>query len=308
MYHDHEQTCVEPLYVVAVVSNPAIFQKRYTLFKEFCARMKSNPKVRLLTVELQQGCRPFQTDSDVKFKTVHELWHKENLINLGVQHLPRDWKYMAWIDADIVFTNERWAEECLDQLQTFSVVQLFTHAIDLGPNKETMQTHVGFAYQYCRGETWVRPGYGKYWHSGYAWAMTREAYDAIGGLLDFAILGSADFHMAMAFIGMVEKTSNSQLHPHYKLLLNHFQERCERHIQRNIGYVTGTILHEFHGSKRNRFYKERWKILVENQFDPLMDIKRDCHGLWQLEGNKFRLRDQLRNYFRSRNEDSIDWE
>ena len=26
------------------------------------------------------------------------------------------------------------------------------------------------------------------WHSGFAWACTREAWDALGGLIDFAIL------------------------------------------------------------------------------------------------------------------------
>ncbi len=308
MYANCNQNSEELLYVIAVVSNPAGFKRRYQLFNEFCVRMRANPKVFLLTVELQQGHRNFATDATVKLKTTHEIWHKENLINIGVQHLPQNWKYMAWIDSDISFANENWVEETLEQLQTYSVVQLFTHAIDLGPNKEVMQTHTGFAYMYCRGETWKKPGYGKYWHSGYAYAITRTAYNAIGGLIDFAILGSADFHMAMSFVGMADKTLNEKLHPNYKKLVMIFQDRCERHLKRNFGYVNGVILHEFHGSKKNRFYQERWKILVNNEFDPITDIKKDCNDLWQLENVKFRMRDEIRKYFRSRNEDSIDWD
>ena len=37
-------------------------------------------------------------------------------------------------------------------------------------------------------------------------------------LLDFAILGSADNHMALAFIGSVDLSLNKKLHANYKLL------------------------------------------------------------------------------------------
>jgi hypothetical protein len=128
----------------------------------------------------------------------------------------------------------------------------------------------------------------------------------MGGLIDFAVLGSADHHMALAWIGNVNCSMNINLSPNYKLLLNIFQDRCERHIQRNIGYVNGTILHHWHGAKRHRQYKERWQILVENEFDPIHDIKRDWQGLYQLENTKIKLKDDIRRYFRERNEDSID--
>lgn len=292
--------------VIAVVSNPARFQKRYDLFNDFCKRMRSTPDVRLTTIELQQRARPFVTDATLKFRTKHELWHKENLINVAVQNLPSDWEYVAWVDADIEFQNKGWAQETLEELQTYAVVQLFSHAIDLGPKCETLQVHTGFCYMYCNGEVWNRPGYGKYWHSGYAWAMRKSAYNAIGGLMDFPILGSADTHMALAFIGKIQESLHHNLHQNYKKLCSIFQDRCERHIKRNIGYVKGTILHNFHSCKSQRFYKTRWNILVDNKFDPLADIKKDCNDLWQLEDKKIELRDQLRNYFRQRNEDSID--
>ena len=55
---------------------------------------------------------------------------------------------------------------------------------------------------------------------------------------------------------------------------------------------------------------DRWKILTENQFNPNTDIKRDWQGLFQLEDHgdmrSIKLRDDIRKYFRARNEDSID--
>ncbi len=293
------------LYVIAVVSNPAQFKRRYQLFLDFCDRMKKEPQVRLVTVELQNGNRPFATNSTLKFRTKYELWYKENLVNIAVKHLPSDWEYMAWIDADIEFVNPNWVFETIDKLQTYKIVQLFSHAVDLGVHYETLQVHMGFMYQYWNLENFMPSHqYGNTWHHpGYAWAITRAGYNSIGGLLDFAILGSADTHMALSFVGLIEKSLNKRLHPNYKTLCMNFQKLCTDNIRKSVGYVTGTILHYFHGDKQNRKYVERWRIIVENEFDPLADIHKDCHDLWQLDESKIKLRDDIIRYFRARNED-----
>jgi hypothetical protein len=69
--------------------------------------------------------------------------------------------------------------------------------------------------------------------------------------------------------------------------------------------VDGLCLHYWHGPKTKRGYHDRWKILATNKFDPSRDIKRDSQGMWQLADNgKIDLRDQLRAYLASRDEDS----
>jgi hypothetical protein len=79
-YHSCKKlTSKDILYVIAVVSNPARFARRYKLFNEFCERMKDEKQVELITVELQQGSRPFVTDSKLKLRTDYELWYKENI-------------------------------------------------------------------------------------------------------------------------------------------------------------------------------------------------------------------------------------
>lgn len=292
------------LYVIAVVSNPARFKRRYQLFNEFCDRMKYEQQIVLVTVELQQGSRPFATDATIKLRTDHELWFKENLINVAVRELPHDWEYMAWIDADIEFQNKNWVADTINQLQTFKIIQLFSHCVDLGVNNETLQVHTGFAYAYFNGEINSEPKkYGNYMHVGYAWAITKDAYNKLGGLMEFPILGSADNHMCHAFVGEVDLSLNKNLHPNYILLCDIFQQRCNRHIKKNIGFIHGTIMHHFHGNKADRKYQDRWNILVNNNFDPLVDIVKDCYGLWQLEDNKPKLRDDIIHYFRERNED-----
>ena len=39
-------------------------------------------------------------------------------------------------------------------------------------------------------------------------------------------------------------------------------------LPRNVGYVDGLVLHHWHGHKADRKYGNRWRIYVDNKFDP----------------------------------------
>ena len=123
--------------------------------------------------------------------------------------------------------------------------------------------------------------------------------------MDFSILGANDHHMARALLGDVDNSVNRKMSLAFKTELRRWQARAQA-LKRNVGYVPGTLFHHWHGPKKNRRYLDRWKILVEHQFDPNTDIHRDAQGLYQLSGNKIGLRNDLRKYFRQRNEDSVD--
>ena len=92
--------------------------------------------------------------------------------------------------------------------------------------------------------------------------------------------------------------------------LREWQYRAERHIRRNVGYVSGLLVHYWHGRKEDRRYRDRWKILTDNHFNPDLDLKPDWQGLMQLvdrgDARSIKLRDDAMNYFRARNEDSIE--
>lgn len=297
-------------HVVTMVSNPIRYASRYRLYEKFRQHMTESG-VTLWTCEIQHGDRPFALPhgpTDVKMRTHNELWHKENAIRETVTRLPYDWREVAWIDADTHFQRKDWVTETVHQLQHYKVVQLFQNCLDLGPNGESINVHQGFAYSYLHGKPRGR-GYA-HWHPGYGWACRREAWDAMGGIVDFGILGSGDNHMAYAWIGKVRESADGSLSCPYFAALDAYQEQCERYIRRDIGFVPGTIIHDWHGKKKNRFYQTRWKILSETQFDPSRDLKRDYQGLYQLADHGDRrsveIRDRIRSYFRSRNEDSID--
>jgi hypothetical protein len=298
------------LYVVTPIINPCRYSSRYNLYKDFEKMVKDSGAI-LYTVEVAFGNRPYVVTeagnpNHIQLRTSTELWHKENMINLGIQQLPRDWEYVAWVDADVSFARPDWVTETLNQLQHYDVVQMFSVAHDMTPSHESFQKHYGFAYSYWNN----LKGNKDYsnWHPGFAWAARRSAINHLGGLIDYAILGAGDRHMAFGLIGRMKDTMHSKLSGGYAQELLLWEERAERHLRRNVGYVPGLLLHYWHGKKRDRRYKERWEILVGNDYDPDLDLKRDWQGLWQFTDRSIELRDDIRRYFRARNEDSIDFD
>lgn len=303
------------LHVVTCISNPIRYQSRWRLYERFATEMQ-RAGVHLVTVELAYGDRPFAVTSadnpdHVQVRTACELWSKENLLNIGIARLPAHWRYVAWIDADVQFQNPDWAAETVERLQLFSVVQLFSHAHDLDPDHQVLECKkpkTGFMYAYWEGLPSSKGYDDGNWHPGYAWAIRRDSFRALGGLMDFCILGSADRHMAMALVGKAELSINRALTPAYKKRVLAWQERAERHLRRNVHYVPGLLTHWWHGKKRDRRYVERWQILKRWQFDPDLDLCRDWSqsGLIELTDRSVGLRDDIRRYLRARNEDSID--
>lgn len=293
------------LYVLTMVSNPSRFSRRIQLFNDFCDRMTANEQVKLIAVELATGDRPFVTSAQVKLRSRHILWHKENCLNIAATHLPPTAKYVAWIDSDLVFDREDWVSETIHALQIYDVVWPWSHCIDMGPENEAMQIHKSFGRQYhLHGRYIDTPTYGgaDFFHPGYAVAFRIEAWNAIGGLFEHDILGSGDHTMSLALVGEAVKHLRQGLPKNYEMLVADYQERCKA-LNKNIGHVKGTIRHHFHGKKVNRQYMTRWSILTHSQYDPIHDIFKDNQGLWQLTHKKPGLRDNIRKYFERRNED-----
>lgn len=227
---------------------------------------------------------------------------KENLINFAVERLPDTWEYMAWIDADITFANARWVKDTLNALRSNDVVQLFQSAVNFGPEGETIKLDTGFMYAYKSGRQYSKTNKYGHWHPGYAWACTHSAYQRMDRLVEWAILGSADRHMAMALIGKVQDSYPGGVQPSYKALLELFQEKC-RGLR--VSYINGTILHHWHGSLQNRKYVERWQVLVNNHFDPLVDVGKSNDGLIRLTPVGARFEQHLIDYFIGRDEDGL---
>jgi hypothetical protein len=299
----------DQLHVITAFSRPVRWESRLRLYRDFERHMLESG-VQLTVVECAYGELPHELAGTpgVNHVGVHAhtaIWVKENLINIGISRLPRDWRYVAWIDADIVFRRKDWPVATLHALQHHDVVQPWSDCYDLGPNGEHMKAHKSFCYQWAHAPHGVgKSGPYTFAHPGYAWAATRHALESLGGLFDDAILGSGDHHMALALVGKGRSSCPAEIHPNYLSRVLRWQERANHHIAGNLGYVSGTIEHQWHGSKENRQYVSRWDILARHQYDPERDVKRNTSGVLELLGNKPQLRRDIGAYMRSRNEDA----
>jgi len=298
----------EKLNVIIVISNPCLYAKRYILCKEFIKRFEEEEEnVELFIVELIYDNQKFiitdkNNKNHLQIKTEVPLWHKENMINLGVKYLlPKDYKAFAWIDADIEFENNTWALDTLKILNGCKdVVQLFSHCIDLSSKNTNLNIFNSFGYSVCNNKKYTMQ-LADFWHPGYAWAITRKAYEKIGGLYDKGILGSSDSIMAMSFINNCNYNLNIKYHSDYIDSMLLFQDKAKF---LRIGYIPGIIKHNYHGSKKNRKYTERWQILIKHQFSPIKHLTYNDYGLL-IPTTDFtnEFKDDILNYFKERKED-----
>lgn len=317
-------------WVITVLSNPSRYKKRYELYWRF-AEMCKAAGINLITVELALGARSFMvTERDnphhVQLRTNDELWHKENMQNIGTivaSQLDPEIREVAYIDCDLrpMCEPRHWFEETWQELQHFEAVQMFEYLIDLDTDNNPLSgPKPSFMGSYMKGNTLLTADggadsynpHGKHWLGapGGAWAWNVSALKKVGGLIDFCILGSADWHMAQGLLGALEPMSNEAWSKPYSKRLYEWQERAVRWIRKDIGVVRGGVLHDNHGPKELRFYVDRKQILTENEYDPNIDIKYDHQGLIQLEtytARQIALRDGIRSYHRARMEDTPEY-
>ena len=269
---------------------------------------------------------------DVQLTNNSYVWLKENAQNQALCRLPADYEYVVFCDADVEFCNKHIVTEIIHSLQEHRVVQPFETCCDMGPDGQVMQVHRSFGSCHVAGRAW-RPqtarmvckdgemitvpdpyakqhyhkgGMGEFgipFHPGFLLAFQRKVLEKMGGLLEIGILGSGDHSMLAAIVGKAHLSYPSNVHENYKKIVLDWQARAEKVIKRDLGFTRGSIHHFFHGQKRKRFYANRWALLINNNFNPATDIRKNCYGLWEICSDKVGLRDDIRKYFLSRDED-----
>jgi hypothetical protein len=305
------------LYAVTVIFNPHGFKSRIERYKEFAPYIEFSG-VQLLTVEIAFGDRPFEVTEpgnkwNMQLRTTDVLWHKERGLNLGTQRLLElvpDATYVAFLDADVRFSNPYWVRETVLALHHYKVVQLFSQAINLNAKFEQMWSCNSRFYCYLnKGYHQTPPKELKYvanGHPGLAWAFRLQTLEDLGGLLDFAVTGSGDTHMANSLMGDVMFNAKPGMSKGFERALKRWEEKSNQFVKLNIGYVDGVCLHYWHGRSDQRGYLKRWDITCFHNFDPHEDIYIGPNGLYKFTGNKPHLEYDLRLSTSGRNEDAID--
>ena len=280
----------ENLHVLAVYSNPCEWARRLELTLQFIEQMNNEKNVILYVVELAYGNQKHKVTNKenprhLQLQCDTPMWHKENLINIGVKKLlPQNWKAFAWIDADIKFEDPDWAKDALSILNGDKhIIQLFSSIdrLDKEGNVSSSESVV------------INPGF--------AWACTRQTYEKIGKLHDFSIVGGGDTIMCD-----VIKNKNIELGFNSKSVTYHLK----RYEGLKYGNLYGTIIHYYHGTRMTRSYYNRLLITKYFNFIPENHLCYNEDGLLvPTKSFPEGMANEIMVYFRSRKEDDgLTWE
>lgn len=309
------------LHVIAVFFNFNLSKNLTANFKRFIKHMEALG-VTLHIAELVRGNLPFEIiDPDnphhIGFRTESEFFQKENLANLAAKNAIRrypDLEYLALIDADVQFHSPTVITDTLKQLNRYDVVSMWSMACDLGPDGHPMvypgpdkaQVSKSFGFCHVNGHELphVTKKWGYEWHPGYAWAIRRQTWEMIEGWYDRSIIGSGDTHMSWAFLGKIGWGLVDNTPQAFREDVERWSRRAAAVVNGNLGYVDGLIHHFWHGRKVDRRYMDRWALVIDNNYDPNLDLWTDHEGLYHLTNRTPKFRFDLRAYMRARNDDA----
>ena len=235
----------------------------------------------------------------IQVETDSFLWHKETLLNRLVAELPDKFKYVFWVDADVLFTSNDWLVDSVKQLQSGAdIVQPFEYCVHLEQNqlvpgfdvelakktacmtnKELMQKKRlwrSFCANVVDNKRLGKDAdYDRHGHVGFAWGAKRSVLEACP-LFDRALIGGADHVIAHAAAGHIP-------HP---CIVKGFADNIDevllwsneffKAVRGRIGYAKGDLYHIWHGDIEARQYLKRIKDFTD-QTTKITD--RDKNGL-----------------------------
>jgi hypothetical protein len=238
------------------------------------------------------------------------LFHKETLLNKVIKELPAKFKYVFWLDTDVLFTNSRWLLDGVKEMQQgTNLIQPFEYCIHLERNKlkpnfdvelnrhfagdpESRHKHMwrSFCSNYASGLA-GNYNYDKHGHVGFAWGAKREVLDTCP-LFDRALVGGADHIMAHAAAGHIGHSCITKSFTENLKEIEEWSNKFFNAVKGRIGYVKGDLYHIWHGDIEKRQYLKRIKDFTGN----INDIKeRDAAGLHVARKNAY-----VKKYYRER--------
>lgn len=293
------------LCVITVFFNPAKYKsllRNYLIFRENLKKQN----VKLITIELTF----FNRLPELNFPEVIHLnsnsimWQKECLINYAINHI--DCEKFAWVDCDVLFSNDNWVNDTSKKLDSVDVVQLFKRVYYLPKghmsyNKQHDIMVQSVIWQAKTYKNWLNRRKNKelpFSSPGFAWAAKKSSFQ--NGLYDLNIVGSGDTFMVDCLLnswdihGFAKKFTPS--------MKSHMIEWLSKEKNKTFDFLPDDIYHLNHGSLKNRAYMDRHNILLDNDFDPTKDIVK-TNGVLEWSTNKINMHKSIEQYFFNRNED-----
>lgn len=286
------------LAVITSFFNPNNYINIKYNYLKFSEKIKE--KADLFPIELSFNNEFFIEDSNVIRINGNEnniLWQKEKLLNIALENLPKEYTNVAWIDCDVLFENENWVNEVNEGLKNYKVLQLYEKAKRLDEKGDIERISEGVIKRISKINYVEDVLIGI---PGFAWAIRREVIDKIK-FLDTQIIGGGDALMFYSFFGMNNTTHHNKMNKDWFDFYMNWFSKSYGEIDESVNYISGSIVHLYHGKMINRNYDKRYEILSKERFNPNNDLITSENGLWELKSKE--LSNKMSKYFESRNED-----
>lgn len=278
--------------ICLVIFNP-VQSKRILMNYLYTVNQFKLQKLPVFTLELVFKDREPEIHDAFHVRCDSFMFHKERMCRILETKIPSKYKKLLFIDGDVIFNNTTWYSDISKLLDTHDVVQPFEKCewLDLTYTNVTLERKTVLQ---MKESVW---NYN--YHPGFGWAFRREWYRKTG-FFDWAISGSGDTLSSAAWMGKtfpkVFKSLPTSLKPAYS-------EFTSKPVPRITYYLNGKIQHLYHGSKTNRQYVERHKIIdSESDIRKLITINKDGVYEWI---DKAKWNPMFLDYFQSRLDDDV---
>ena len=307
---------MKSLWAITCYFNPGSYRRRLQNYLSF----RRHLSVPLVAVELAYRddieLPPDAADVLIRLRAKDVLWQKERLLNLALAKLPQHCDSVAWLDCDIVFERDDWADGALRALERHPMLQPFRHVYEPaadawdGSARLPRDAPLGNSLMHMLSQGVVAPevlrGNMRLQHrmnSGLAWVARRELLDR-DGFYDACVLGSGNRAMACAALGAPDHAiayigMTSAWTDHYRA----WATRHSRSVGANIGCTDGAVIHLWHGHLAHRRYQERHRGFSAFDYNPAEDIALGRNGCWRWNSQKPAMHAYVADYFLSRRED-----
>ena len=151
----------------------------------------------------------------------------------------------------------------------------------------------------------ITPVYHNIYHCGFAFAANRSLWTSGIKLYPYYLLGGGDVSLIFNVISEDTdsknvKQANYQAAQSFEPFLK-WTPAFYRYINKKTGYISGSVYHEYHGSKSCRKHGVRQKLIDEHNFDLNSNLYLN-NGLLEIKDKHFV--NVLKQYFESRKEDN----
>lgn len=292
--------------IISCFFNPQKSKYRLEVFEKFYDSIKhlNHRIVECVIGENEQAQLPQSRVGNPNFTIVRTkslLWHKESLLNQIVSNLPNKFKYVFWVDADVLFTNNDWLihsvaklkngcnilqpfEYCfhLDRDEIEPSDELFENRKRVGNKNYNHQTGRKVWRSFCANHVMgllasdEKTVYDLHGHVGFAWGARRDVLEECP-LYDKALVGGADHIIAHAAVNEIPHSCITNAYRDSIEEINEWSHKFANVIKKEIGYVEGDLYHLWHGDIDKRKYLDRVK-----EFDNINKAitNKDKNGLY----------------------------